>query len=112
MKIDNYKFGVVSINGKKYFKDLIIKENKIFSPWVREEGHFLKLNDIKEYLDGAENLIIGNGYSGLMKVSDDLLNYTKEKNIKLLILKTKEACEKFNKIKDKEKLVCAFHLTC
>ncbi len=116
MKIDDYNFGLISIDSKKYFKDVIILEDKVISPWIREEGHKLKVKDLENYLKDivkVKNIIIGTGYSGLMEVSKEVLNFLKEKEVKFQILKTREACDKFNIFSRKgEKVIAFFHLTC
>lgn len=118
MMINNYKFGVISLdNNKKYFKDLIINDEKIIYPWVREEGHFLQLKDlenIKESFKDKEKIIlIGNGYSGMMKISEEVLNFFKKEKLNFLILTTKEAWKKFNEFKKQNrKVIGLFHLTC
>lgn len=116
MKIDDYNFGLISIDGKKYFKDVIILEDKVISPWIREEGHKLKVKDLENYLKDivkVKNIIIGTGYSGLMKVSNEVLNFLKGNDIEFYILKTKEACDKFNSfLKENKNAIAFFHLTC
>lgn len=112
MKIESYEFGEIVIDGKIYRRDLIILGDKIVENWWREEGHFLKIEDLYEVFEyKPEVLIIGTGANGLMKVSDDLIKKLNEEGIEFYILKTKDAVKKFNEIKDKKK-AGAFHLTC
>jgi len=111
--IDSYKFGQMVIDGTKYSKDVIIFPDKIKSPWWRETGHSLKLNDIRDVLNqNPETLVVGTGYMGLMKVEDEVENYFREQGIQLIIQNSKKAVKTFNKKQSEGKVFGAFHLTC
>lgn len=114
MYIDDYSFGKIVIDGKSYFKDVIIFPDFVFSPWIREEGHLLLKKDLKKIAEKRpETLIIGTGFSGLMKVPEETLIFLKEKEINPIIFKTENACREFNRLTKNEKSVTgAFHLTC
>lgn len=49
--IENYGFGNILINGKKYKSDLVIYKNNVNDKWWRKEGHNLNINDIKEVVE-------------------------------------------------------------
>lgn len=67
--IDFYEFGRIKINGKLYFKDLIIFPDGIKENWWRKEGHKLGAEDIEEVIaEKPEVLIVGTGYYGYMEV--------------------------------------------
>jgi len=111
--IDNYGFGNILINGKKYKSDLVIYKNSVNDKWWRKEGHNLNINDIKEVIEEKpEILIIGTGYYGLMKVPFDLIEYLESKDIRVIVKKTKEACDEYNKLYQNKKVIAAFHLSC
>ncbi|MGQ4894413.1 MAG: Mth938-like domain-containing protein [Candidatus Njordarchaeia archaeon] len=114
MQIESYRFGEIIINGKTYTQDLIIFPERIRTNWWRKEGHRLHLEDLTEVLEyKPEILIVGTGYDGLMKVPRELIETLEKKGIKVIVKKTKDACNEFNKyIKEKRKVVAAFHLTC
>jgi len=114
MQIESYRFGEIIINGKTYTQDLIIFPERIRTNWWRKEGHKLHLEDLTEVLEyKPEILIVGTGYDGLMKVPRELIETLEKKGIKVIVKKTKDACNEFNKyIKEKRKVVAAFHLTC
>ena len=57
-----------------------------------------------------ELIVIGTGASGMMDVPDQTRMFIKRNNIKLIVEKTAEAVESFNKAKEKK--VGLFHLTC
>jgi len=111
--IENYSFGQILINGKKYSSDLIIFKDYIYDSWWRRESHNLCIEDIKKILDNKpEALIIGTGYYGLMKVPLELIKYLESNNIEVIIKKTKNACDEYNTLHQKKNVVAAFHLTC
>jgi len=113
--IENYRFGEITINGKKYRRDLIILPDKIIDNWWRKEGHNLCIDDLREVLEeDIDILIIGTGYYGFMKVPEKVVNKLKENGIDVIVKSTREACKVFNEMsssKDK-KIAAAFHLTC
>ena len=112
--IESYKFGQIIINGKKYNSDLIIFKDHIYDSWWRKEGHNLCIDDIKEIINKKPDiLIIGTGHFGLMKVPKELIENVKSSGIKQVIVKkTGDACNEYNKLCKKKNIVAAFHLTC
>ena len=99
--------------GKIYTSDIIIYPDKINGNWWRKTGHLLQKEDLKDILNHKpEILIIGTGRYGVMKVPEETRNFIKSKKIKIIIEKTKKACEIYNELKDKKKVIAAFHLTC
>lgn len=114
MKIEKYSFGSIIINGKEYNKDVIVFQDKVFSPWWREEGHNLSVKDLKKVIDETPDLvIIGTGDQGIMKVPEETLEELKRLDIDPIIAKTPEAIKTYNKkIKNKENVIACLHLTC
>ncbi len=114
VKIDDYSFGRIVIDGKLYTSDVIIYPDRVRSNWWRIEGHKLAIDDIKEVLEySPEILIIGTGAYGVMRVPEDVRKYIEDRGIKTIILPTREACKKFNELISKGKrVVAALHLTC
>ncbi|MCJ7788616.1 MAG: MTH938/NDUFAF3 family protein [Candidatus Atribacteria bacterium] len=111
--IEEYIFGQISISGKKYNSDLIIFKDHIYDNWWRKEGHNLYIDDVKEIINKKPDiLIIGTGFYGLMKVSPEIRKYLESIGIKLIIKKTKDACEDYNKLYKDKNIIAAFHLTC
>ena len=112
--IESYNFGKIIINSKEYHSDIIIYKNNIDDKWWRRESHNLCIEDIKEIIDKKpDTLIIGTGYYGLMKIPEGLIEHTKSSGIKQVIVKkTGDACNEYNKLYKKKNIVAAFHLTC
>jgi len=114
VRIESYDFGVMVVNGKRYFRDLIITPSRIIENWWRDEGHKLKLKDLKDLKDEEfDILIVGTGYNGLMKVEREVLEEYKRKGVEVIAKPTREAVEEYNKaIRSGKRVVGAFHLTC
>ncbi|MBW2983890.1 hypothetical protein KY361_02145 [Candidatus Woesearchaeota archaeon] len=110
--IESYSFGTIRINGRAYSNDVIIAGDKIIN-WFREEGHNARIIDFKNIPNNDEVLVIGTGANGVMKVSEEVVDYFKDKNVELIIKPTGEAVKTFNQLKKQNKKVAgAFHLTC
>lgn len=111
--IDTYDFGRIVINGRRYTTDLIVFPDRVKDGWWRKEGHILHIEDLGEAVrDNPKVLIVGTGYSGLMKVPAETKGYVKSKRIELIAQRTAEACKTFNRLVKSKKVVAALHLTC
>ncbi|MEM4701209.1 MAG: Mth938-like domain-containing protein [Candidatus Bathyarchaeia archaeon] len=114
--IDSYDFGVMVINGKRYTSDLVVFPDKVMSGWWRKEGHRIYVEDLKEVLDRKplpDVLVVGTGYSGLVKVMPEVNDALKKRGIRLIAQPTGEAYKTFNELLRAGKAVAgAFHLTC
>lgn len=111
--IKKYQFGKIMINDSLYQTDLIVFADHIQENWWRENGHLLTITDLKSVINyKPEVLIIGTGMYGLMRVEEAVISKLKEKGIKkILIEKTNNACEAYNK-EISSKKVAALHITC
>ena len=112
--VESYRFGKIVINGQKYNKDLIVFPGEIRTNWWRKDGHSLCLNDL-EVLDEikVDILVIGIGSAGAMKVPSNVIQELNQKKIEVIVLKTPEAVEEYNRLTQEKKSVGgAFHLTC
>jgi hypothetical protein len=113
VKIEAYDFGRITIDGKTYTRDLKIVAGKVVPDWWRREGHRLLTADIEDIVASSpEVLVLGTGYSGLMKVSADVRTILSEKRIELIAEPTAEACEAFNRAAVARDTAFAAHLTC
>jgi len=112
--IDSYDFGRIVIDGKKYTSDVIIFPNRVMGGWWRKEGHGLHISDLGEVLkEQVEVLIVGTGYSGLMKVPTETKEFMKREGFELIIQPTREACKTYNGLVESGKrVIAALHLTC
>lgn len=110
--IQSCSFGLIVINGKSY-GDIKLIGNKTIQ-WHHVEHHAVTEQDMFEIFDSKPDVVvIGTGFSGLVEVKDEVVNLAKDKNIELVILQTKQACEAYNNLlKGKKKVAMILHSTC
>jgi len=114
--INSTQFGSVVIDNKKYNQVLIINDSIIERDYNKLEELFGTSHKIgnwerDELLKGnPEAIIIGTGQSGAMEVDQDFIGFMKEKNIEVIIAKTLEAIEIYNK--QNKKVNALIHTTC
>jgi hypothetical protein len=112
-KIEKYRFGHIVINGIEYTADLKIFFDEIKPNWWRSSGHVLNIEDIEDLLASKpDTLIIGTGSSGVLKVPEKTIKDINEYGISLIIKPTSEACNLYNELCGKKRLMAALHLTC
>ncbi len=107
--------GRVTIDGKTYDSDLLIYPDRIDDRWWRQEGHHLRLEDIKQVVKAhPDTLVVGTGYFGRMKIDPEVSDALKREGIALVACRTKDACAEFNRLisSHKANVVAALHLTC
>ncbi len=111
--IDSYDFGKIVIDGKEYREDVVIWPDHVDCPWLRLEGHNLALEDISEVIKAKPKiLIVGTGYSGIMKVPEKVKENIEAQGIKIIIEHSKKACQIYNKLSVTKKVIACLHLTC
>ncbi|HIE23893.1 MAG TPA: hypothetical protein EYP68_06665 [Candidatus Korarchaeota archaeon] len=111
--IKEYRFGRIKIGDDVYIKDVIIHKGKVYANWWRKEGHNLVPEDLEIILkDPPKVLVIGTGYSGLMRVPEETIKFLEKKGIKTIVKKTAEACQTYNELFRKGKVSVVLHLTC
>jgi len=113
MTIESYDFGSIVIDDRKFGRDVIIFPDRIDNNWWRKEGHMLSVDDVKEIVEAKpELLIVGTGYSGMMKIHPQTEQYLSSSGIELIAAKTEKACETYNEVSKSRRVVAALHLTC
>ncbi len=101
------------IDGKTYTSDVILYPDKVDDSWWRKSGHLLQKEDLRDVIQyNPEILIVGTGAYGLMKILDETKQFLEAKGIELISEETKEAGKIYNELKERKKVVAAFHLTC
>lgn len=112
--IENYRTGMMIVEGKTHRKDLKIVRGEVKGEWWRKQGHRLSLEDIKDIFEAKpEILVVGDGYASNMRVPDSVKKVLKDRNIELKIENTHDAVKTFNSLLTQKKDVAgAFHLTC
>jgi len=114
LRIDSYDFGRIRVGGEDYHGDLIILPERVLAGWWREEGHRLKLEDLRDVLEeDIEVLVIGTGYYGAMRVSEEVVEELRRREIELIVEPTTKAWRTYNKlVEERRKVAAALHLTC
>jgi len=112
--IESYDFGEILIDGRRYTSDVIVFHDHVKADWWRREGHRLSAEDLEEAMREKLNVIvIGTGYSGLMRVPAETKTFVESKGVELITQKTADACKTFNRLATSgRKVVAALHLTC
>jgi len=119
--IEEYRFGVITIDGKVYNYDIEVRWDGQVLKWWRGESHIIDVGDVKRAIEqNPEVIVIGTGESGVAKVTQSCQEAIEKKGIKLIIDKTEEAVKTFNVINEeseeeegeKTKVIGLFHLTC
>jgi hypothetical protein len=113
MIINSYDFGHITIDGKRYSRDLIVFPDRVKAGWWRKEGHRLQMEDLTEVLEAKpEVLVVGTGYYGEMTVPAETRKQVESKGIELVIQKTADAAQSLNRLITSRNVVAALHLTC
>ncbi|MCP4721145.1 MAG: hypothetical protein GY860_16950 [Desulfobacteraceae bacterium] len=115
LQINGYSFGKMIVDEKEFTSDLIIHpDGRIQDNWWRSKGHNLLLDDITTVFDVVpEKLVIGTGASGMMKVSEKVLELCNIREIEVEICPTAKAVTQFNEAMEAGTVVTGcFHLTC
>ena len=114
IKINSCSFGILVINEKTYTKDLIIfPDGEIMTPWWRKRGHQLIIDDLKDLIKTApEVIVVGAGVSGGVKPDKNLETELAKLSIKFIAAPNEEAIRIFNALVSEKRVGAGFHLTC
>ncbi|MBC7221441.1 hypothetical protein H5T56_00405 [Candidatus Bipolaricaulota bacterium] len=112
MRLSGYRFGKIEVDGVPWQEDLWVCAGMV-GRWWRREGHRVYPEDLAEVLELApEVIIIGTGFYGILKVSEEARDLLSQKGIELMAIPTKEAVELFNDLSQKKRVAALLHLTC
>ena len=117
-KINSTQFGSITIDGKRYENDIVIrlkgeisKRKKKLSKAVYGTSHVISLDEAKHiYEKGAERLIVGTGQTGMVGLSDEAADYFKKRKCRVAMFPTPEAIRVWNEAEDD--VLGLFHITC
>ena len=116
MRIDEFSFGCVRIDGVRYECDLVIdrgdvrKRKKKASKTYRDEfGHTPLSVDEKIPLD-CRRLIVGTGVHGALPVMDAVKREARSRKVVLVVAPTAQAIAEF--LRDPDGANAILHLTC
>ena len=118
MEIEGTTFGTITIDGKTYEHDVIIrlsgevvKRKKKLSKKYYGTSHVLSKDEAKFVFEsGCEQLILGSGQVGNVHLSPEAEAYFAKKGCKLLLQPVPEAIDAFKRSHAKQ--IGLFHVTC
>ena len=117
-RIDDTRFGSITIEGMVSEHDVIIRLNgqvdkrkKKLSKAVYGTSHIVSLDEAKHvYEEGAEQLVIGTGQQGMVKLSNEATEYLQRKKCLVELLPTRDAIQAWNEAEGA--VIGLFHVTC
>ncbi len=117
-KIDKTRFGSITIAGETYENDVLIrldgkvkKRKKKLSREIYGTSHIISLAEAEfVYEAGAENIILGTGQSGMVKLSDEATEFFRQKECHTALFPTPEAIHVWHEAKGQT--IGLFHITC
>jgi len=118
MRIDRTAFGSITVDGKTYKHDVVIrlsgevvKRKKKLSKRFYGTSHVISKDEAKFLFEqGCEQLIIGAGQMGNVKLSPEAEAYFAKMGCKVLLQPTPEAIGAFNRSRARK--AGLFHITC
>ena len=118
MEIEGTTFGTITIDGKTYEHDVIIrlsgevvKRNNKLSKKYYGTSHVLSKDEAKFVFEkGCEQLVLGSGQIGNVHLSPEAEAYFAKQGCKVLLQPTPEAIRAFNRSQAKK--IGFFHVTC
>lgn len=117
MKIEDYSFGSITIDGEVYTKDLWIingkieKRDKSISKSQFGTSHKIPKKELKRVItQKTKKVIVGSGDSGLVSLTNKAVEYLEKKELKWEICKTGELAQR--KVEFSEKDSGIIHITC
>src|ERR1700757_670436 len=107
MQIERTTFGSITIDGKTYEHDVIIR---LSGEVARRKKKLSKDEARFVFEDGCEQLILGSGQMGNVHLSPDAEAYFAKKGCTVLLQPTPKAIHTFNESRAKK--IGLFHVTC
>jgi len=116
--IQETHFGGITVDGETYDHDVVIrlsgkvkKRKKKLSKQQYGTSHTLSLAEAEHiYDDGAEQVIVGTGQHGILKLSDEAEGFFKHHGCKVQAVPTPDAVKAWNEAKGEA--IAMFHVTC
>jgi len=118
MPIQDTTFGSITIDGKTYAHDVVIrlsgqieKRRKKLSKEKYGTSHIISKEEARFiYEDGADLLIVGAGQEGNVRLSPEAGDYLEKKGCAVTLQPTPEAIRSFNE--SRRKKIGLMHVTC
>jgi len=110
LRIEKFSFGAIRIMGNEYNKDVFVTNDSVHQ---KENSHHITKDDLDmALLHEPDFLIIGLGTNNMVNFPEEMKGVLKENGVELIQKTTEEAIKDFNKLRNKNKVVGIFHLTC
>ena len=118
MRIDHTAFGEITIDGKTYDHDVIVrlsgeimKRKKKLSKKLYGTSHIVSKDEAKFVFEkGCRQLILGSGQYGNVRLSPEAEAFFAKKKCEVVIKSTPQAICAFNEASGKK--IGLFHVTC
>ena len=118
MKIDSTDFGSITIDGRTYPHDVLIrmsgkieKRKKKLSKKIFGTSHILSLEEARfVYEKGSHLLVLGTGQDGNLRLSPEAADFFEHKGCEVLAKPTPRAVAAYNAAEEKK--IGLFHVTC
>ena len=114
MKVKELSFGTINIDGKDFFKDIVIYKGKIEkrkkkgSKKFRSQFGHTPLSTSENIPWDCKKLIIGTGHNSALPVMKEVKKKAKKKGVELVLMSTPDAIQYINE-KDTNLIL---HLPC
>jgi hypothetical protein len=115
IRIDEYAFGRITIDGVAYTDDVLILGGRVRSPWWRQAGgHVFAPVDLADVIEShPEIVLLGRGYFGLVTVTDEAVEALEAVGSQVVTGCTPNVVRDFNRLTSEGHDVAAcLHLTC
>ena len=118
MKIDSTIFGAITIDGRTYEHDVVVrlsgevvKRKKKLSKRLYGTSHVLSEDEAKFLFEkGCDQVVIGSGQMDNVRLSPEAEAYFEKKGCEVLLEPTPEAIRTFNR--SRARRIGLFHVTC
>lgn len=116
MKIEDFSFGRIRVDGTEYEHDVVIDRGKIAkrkkkpSRPLREQYGHTPLSAREDIPWSCRRLIIGTGAYGSLPVMDEVVREAAKRRVELVLLPTSAAIEQMNE--DSAETNAVLHVTC
>lgn len=115
MHIDEYRFGMLVVDGREIHGDVVVTPGGLQENWWRREGHVLRLEDLGTLRDAkVRRLVVGTGAYGRMRPAAGLERELAARGVVLEVLPTAGAVDRINALLRTGAIewAGALHLTC
>ena len=118
MKIEKTTFGTITIDGKTYELDVVVrlsgevvKRRKKLSKKLYGTSHVLSEDEARFVFEkGCDQVVIGSGQIGNVHLSPEAEAFFQRKGCEVLLKPTPEAIQMFNQ--SRARRIGLFHVTC